>query len=334
MPEPVIGENNIEGIGFRPTSLAHVNIYVSELSRSKTFYTDICGLTPVYNEPDINASFFSNGFTHHDVALMQCSNKPLLGKDGNVQNTMVNGRRPGLNHLAFVVPNEGQLVEAYKKALQRPLESGLVKCLDHGISHSIYLHDPDKNMLEFYVDAVEDWRKYYAEENDELLTTQWDPLTENELCEFCPQQTLDKVAGALFQPQRVSRATLLVSNLAAALEYYQSVAGLQILHENKSEQFAVMGGTRRLYDLALVQASDKEEVGLNCFGFDLFPNADLDQLAREIAVARIPLKTTHSGFKQSIAIKDSDGFRLEFYRTPPAIGANNSPLREDLVLDF
>src|SRR5262245_41981311 len=163
--------NSPESVSFKPTALAHVNIYVSQLERSKAFYGNVCGLARVYNEPAINASFFSNGSTHHDVALMQCSDKPLIGKDGKVQNTMSNGRRPGLNHLAFVVPNEAQLIESYRRALNRPAESGLLKCLDHVISHSVYLQDPDANTLEFYADAVEDWRKYYAAGNDSLITS-------------------------------------------------------------------------------------------------------------------------------------------------------------------
>ena len=321
-------------INFSPASLTHVNIYVSDLERSKAFYADICGLTPVYNEPAINASFFSNGFTHHDIALMQCSDKPLIGKDGKVQNSMVRGRQPGLNHLAFVVPNEAQLIEAYKKAAKSCTRSGVVKCLDHGISHSVYLSDPDNNLVEFYADAVQDWRRSYAEGNDGLITSQWDPLGVSEPCEFAPPQTQDNVVGAPLQPRRVARATLLVSDLNDALDYYQRVGGLEVMLRDDTERFAILGGTQRRYDLALVEVRGDESTGLNCVGFDLVGPVELDRVAAGLTAKDVRVKTVSSRFKQSIAFKDDDGFQLEFYRTAPLIDAAFGPTRQDLVMKF
>ena len=75
---------------FKPDRFAHANLFVDDVEESVAFYRDICGITEVFREPGIKAGFLSNGATHHDIGLMQVSTKPLIGKDGTVQNTMIN----------------------------------------------------------------------------------------------------------------------------------------------------------------------------------------------------------------------------------------------------
>src|ERR1700761_2645249 len=126
---------------FHPDRFAHANLFVADVEESVAFYRDVCGITEVFREPGIKAGFLSNGATHHDVGLMQVSSKPLIGKDGTVQNTMVKGRRPGLNHLAFHVASEAALIDAYRNAAGHGIT--VEKALDHGMSRSLYLVDPD-----------------------------------------------------------------------------------------------------------------------------------------------------------------------------------------------
>src|SRR5262245_47037561 len=102
---------------FAPRRLAHVNLYVGDLGASVEFYRDVCGIEVVFAEPGIEAVFLSNGNSHHDIALMQASDREHLGRDGEVQVSAERGRLPGLNHLAFEVESEAALVDAIEHAV-------------------------------------------------------------------------------------------------------------------------------------------------------------------------------------------------------------------------
>ena len=69
------------------------------------------------------------------------------------------GRRIGLYHVGWKI---GDRLEQLKDAKQRAEALGfpIQGLADHTISQSIYLHDPDGNEVEIYVDdPTIDWRK-------------------------------------------------------------------------------------------------------------------------------------------------------------------------------
>ena len=63
---------NLPKVDFKPRRLGHVNLFVGDLEKSTSFYTEVAGIELVRREPGIDAVFVSNGNTHHDIALMQC----------------------------------------------------------------------------------------------------------------------------------------------------------------------------------------------------------------------------------------------------------------------
>lgn len=255
---------------FAPDRFAHANLYVSDMERSLAFYRDVCGLNEVYREPEINAGFLSNGSSHHDIAVMQVSNRAAVGRDGKVQNTMARGRVPGLNHLAFRMKSEARMVDAYRRAR----ESGVAieRALDHGMSHSVYLLDPDLNGVEFYTDVVADWRGFYASKDHALISARWDPLAAPPLPDSpdIPPPALDYVAAAPLHPLEIRGATLSVSNLSRALAFYASVVGLDTDAHDPLEGVALLsvpGGKESC--LALVATRDGETAGLKSLWFAL-----------------------------------------------------------------
>ena len=65
---------------------------------------------------------------------------------------------PGLYHIGFKISDS---TEELKKAYRELKEKG-VKILgstDHGITHSLYVADPDGNELELYADVSDEWRR-------------------------------------------------------------------------------------------------------------------------------------------------------------------------------
>jgi catechol 2,3-dioxygenase len=250
---------------FHPDRFAHANLFVSDVEESVAFYRDVCGITEVFREPGIKAGFLSNGATHHDVGLMQVSTKPLIGKDGAVQNTMLKGRRPGLNHLAFHVDSEAALIAAYRNAGGQGIT--VEKALDHGMSRSLYLVDPDNVTVEFYVDTVADWRTYYAEHQNELISARWNPDSEPPAASFVPPGRRDmRVPGAEFAAVEICGATLAVSDLAASRRFYEAIGGLEPLSEDTDTTLLGLQGPGAPC-LALVKAKENEPTGLRSLWF-------------------------------------------------------------------
>ena len=104
------------------------------------------------------------------------------------------------------------------------------RVVDHQISHSVYLFDPDGNYIEVYADVSPDWRAVYARSAGQLVTGSWDPddspASAEPMYESAPAITV--VDDALVHPTRVCGATLAVTDLGASASFYAEVIGLDI----------------------------------------------------------------------------------------------------------
>lgn len=129
--------------------LGHVVLYVRDLEVSLRFYRDALGLNETIRLFNGRAAMLTGGRTHHELMLIAVGDAP-----GPAQ-----GRRLGLYHIAWKV---GEDLDALRSAYQRLQEVGatIAGMADHTISQSIYLHDPDGNEVEVYVDdPTIDWRR-------------------------------------------------------------------------------------------------------------------------------------------------------------------------------
>jgi catechol 2,3-dioxygenase len=237
---------------FPSRRLAHVNLFVSELERSMRFYHGVCGLEEVFREPPVRTGFLSNGNTHHDVALVELSQAAPLARLCGGRARAGFALEPGLFHLGFELESEAQLVAAYRSAAAAGLD--VLMTLDHKISRSVYLLDPEGNVLEFYADCARDWRAVYAANEGKLLSDPWTP-GEPAPCDerrHPVDPEIRSVPGAPFQPLRIAGAELAVRDLERALRFYRDVAGLRLLRAapGSIELGARCAGNR----LALVEA--------------------------------------------------------------------------------
>ena len=294
---------------FTPDRFAHANLYVSDMERSLAFYRDVCGLNEVYREPEINAGFLSNGASHHDIAVMQISNRAAVGRDGKVQNTMARGRVPGLNHLAFRMKSEAEMVDAYRRARENGV--GIERALDHGMSHSIYLLDPDLNGVEFYADVVADWRSFYKSKDHALISARWDPLAAPPLPDpgGVPLPVFDHVASAPLHPREIRGASLAVKELPRALAFYRDVAGLAVTAHDPDEGVALLSvpGAEEAC-LALVTARADEKTGLRSLWFVLKPTSPALGSDKPSGMVR----QRDAGLDR-LAMRDPDGTALLFF---------------------
>jgi catechol 2,3-dioxygenase len=130
------------------TQIGHVHLRVANLDRALAFYHGILGFEITLRLGD-SAAFLSAGGYHHHIGLNTWES---LGGQPPAPGTT------GLYHLAILYPTRAALGDA----LQRLINAGipLDGASDHGVSEALYLHDPDQNGVELYVDRPRsEWPK-------------------------------------------------------------------------------------------------------------------------------------------------------------------------------
>lgn len=135
--------------------LGHLVLYVRNLAQSSAFYRDVLGWRQILPDPTgaaplpFPAAAFSAGRTHHELLLIEV---------GEGAAPIPAGRRVGMYHFGLKV---GDSDDELREALARVTEAGvpLAGASDHTITHSLYIHDPDGNEIELYVDVPGvDWK--------------------------------------------------------------------------------------------------------------------------------------------------------------------------------
>jgi catechol 2,3-dioxygenase len=129
--------------------LGHVVFYVKDLERSLIFYRDVVGFNEVGRTFGGRAVALTSGRTHHELLLIEVGDVP--GPQS--------GMRRGLYHIGIKIGDSLEELRVAKGELEKfgiPI-SGMS---DHTVTHSLYLHDPDGNEIELYVDVPGiDWKQ-------------------------------------------------------------------------------------------------------------------------------------------------------------------------------
>lgn len=300
-------------VKFAPRRLAHANLFVVELERSTRFYNEVCGFELVRREPGIWATFLSGGTTHHDIACMQATPQVRVGLGGHVQIPQGRGQVPGLNHFGWEMENESLLVEAYKRAKGRV---DIHRTTDHQISHSVYVFDPDGNLHEFYVDALENWRTIFNLNDESLISADWNPLAAPPSRErmYAENPVSPKLEAAIFNPVCITHAIVVTNDFGRMREFFVNVAGLTPIEESQG-RWALLRGTAGRFDFALLDRSERLPAGVHALAFRLQEDIDLARCEARLRDARVDVRRViDEPTKQGFVIADPDGLLLEFYR--------------------
>lgn len=125
--------------------LGHVVLYVTDIKKMAGFYRDTLGFHQIVEKQGM--AVFSGGRTHHEMLLIEVGGAPRK-----------HAVEPGLYHIGFKVGNSTEeLREVYKYLKKEGVK--ILGTTDHGVTHSIYILDPDGNELELYADVSYAWKK-------------------------------------------------------------------------------------------------------------------------------------------------------------------------------
>lgn len=127
-------------------TIGHVHLKVADLDRALEFYSGVLGFELIQRLGN-SAAFISAGGYHHHIGLNTWESKggapPPRGTTG-------------LYHVAIRYPTRAALADAFRRLEMAGIQ--LDGASDHGVSEALYLHDPDENGLELYVDRPrEQW---------------------------------------------------------------------------------------------------------------------------------------------------------------------------------
>ncbi len=130
---------------MRIQELGHVVLYVTNVTKMADFYRDILGFREIARKPGL--VIFSGGRTHHELLMIEVGGTPKPP----------HAPEPGLYHIGFKI---GDSTEDVKNALKELTLAGanIIGATDHGVTHSLYITDPDGNELELYADVSDAWK--------------------------------------------------------------------------------------------------------------------------------------------------------------------------------
>lgn len=128
--------------------LGHIVLYVSDLERSRAFYGSVLGWNEVGSMGG-RAAAYSSPRTHHELLLIEV---------GAGAQPIPAGRRLGMYHFGLKI---GESDDELRAALAELTGAGVtvVGSADHGVTHSLYILDPDGHEIELYIDVQPElWR--------------------------------------------------------------------------------------------------------------------------------------------------------------------------------
>ncbi len=118
--------------------LGHLVLNVSDLEASRDFYVKIAGFEVIAASEPGRIVFLTLGREHHDLALIErATGKPP------------EDNQPGLVHFAWQLEDFAALQAAYKELGAAGIEA---EPIQHNVTNSLYMRDPDDNVVELYCD--------------------------------------------------------------------------------------------------------------------------------------------------------------------------------------
>jgi catechol 2,3-dioxygenase len=186
--------------------------------------------------------------------------------------------------------------------------------VDHQVAHSVYMGDPDGNEIEFYCDTVKDWRRVLHGEMD-LITCNWNPGETEPFSDsrYDLDPDIRCVDEASIHPRRLTHAVLVTKNLERLAQYYEQVAGMDLVHAGKSGQVVFLRGSHGGYRYHLGLCEGKQ-IGFHHVSFELAGASAVDEAEHKVRSKGVkPERRIDNDWKRSFFLVDPDGMRTEYF---------------------
>jgi catechol 2,3-dioxygenase len=252
------------------TSMGTVRLTVSDVDRSREFYERAIGLRPSQLE-------------HGGVGLGADGGPALVELHGDPSAAPLDGRAPGLFHLAILLPTRVDLAIALARLANARV--ALDGASDHLVSEALYLSDPDGNGIEIYRDRPrEDWRVSEGELQMATLPLDLDSVL-NELgdrSELAPHVPADT---------RIGHVHLQVSDVEEAERFYSGLLGFDVtLRGYPDALFVSAGGYHHHLGLNTWHSAGSPPaapgaIGLSNFEVVLPTSEELDRVLERVRAA-------------------------------------------------
>jgi catechol 2,3-dioxygenase len=197
----------------------HVHLRVSNLQESINFYQSILGFEVLVRKPNDKTAFLASRPNNDEkdrssplLVLTEVNNNNRISSSNKIR------KEAGLYHFAILLPGRkflGMFLQHLTNNLDSKYHEGMA---DHGVSESIYIHDPDFNGIEIYRDrSPSEWKW-----NNNKVYMVTNALNVEELL----SQDQQAIWSGLPSNTSIGHVHLHVSNLLKAKRFYQNTLGL------------------------------------------------------------------------------------------------------------
>jgi catechol 2,3-dioxygenase len=297
---------------FNPLNLKidHVHLNVSNLEKSLQFYRSILGFSiPRKNHKTalLSTSIDDNNSQSFLVALSESNEEDL--------STPQNRQKAGMYHFAILLPGR-KFLSLFLRHIREKLDPQYYEGMaDHGVSESIYIHDPDFNGIEVYTDRSPlKWK--WANGRVQMIT---EPLDTGNLLKESTATNLEW--HSLPQTTSIGHVHLHVSDLGKANTFYNEVLGLNHTATYPGAYF--FASNRYHHHIATntwlgenISSAGNNELGLDHFAINLNDIGEIRLLKDHFSEFRIDtdeqLIESDTQFASSFYAYDFDGIRIQF----------------------
>jgi catechol 2,3-dioxygenase len=258
-----------------------VHLITADLERQVVFYQSTLGLK-ILQQNDQTASL---GASVADQPLIVLAEVPSARRAR---------RATGLYHLAIRLPSRLELARTL--AHLADTDAAFEGMANHGVSESLYLHDPDNNGIEIYCDRpMDDW--LHGAQGQLKMDTL--PLDLDNLMEELAVD--DHLWDGLHPQTDIGHVHLRVGQLNEAQQFYQQILGLTLTqHMASGAAFLAAGNYHHHVGIntwlgAGTPPPPPDSIGLRWFELCLPDQAECDKVADRVRIAGLALEEAVGG---------------------------------------